>query len=76
MSRIYFRRGKNWFTVMGIMFILMALIVLIRNLLIWGPGFVVDFFLSPEITNEKISLAMLAFGGFMIIMGFRKSHHR
>lgn len=72
MSHEYRRRGKNWYTAMGVLFIIMALVVLARNIFIWGPRFVLDFFLSPEITNEKISIGMLAFGGFMVIMGFRK----
>jgi len=59
---------------MGILFIVMALIVIIRNLLIWGPEFVLDFFLSPEITNEKISVGMLVFGILMIVLGFRKTN--
>jgi hypothetical protein len=50
----------------------MAGIVLIRQLLIWGPEFVSDFLLNGEITNEKVSTAMLAFGIFMIALGFRK----
>ena len=66
------RRGRNWFTAMGVLFILMALIVITRNLLIWGPEFVLDFFLSADVTNEKISLGMLVFGSIMIIFGFRK----
>ena len=72
MSHEYRRRGKNWFTAMGVLFIVMALIVLIRNLLIWGPEFVLDFFVSADVTNEKISVGMLAFGTFMIFLGFRK----
>lgn len=66
------RRGRNWFTAMGLLFIVMASIVLIRNLLIWGPEFMLDFFLNDEITNEKISVGMLVFGGIMIALGFRK----
>jgi len=50
----------------------MGLIVIARNLIIWGPEFVLDFLLNSEITNEKISFGMFAFGGFMIILGFRK----
>ena len=72
MSHDYRRRGKNWFTAMGVLFIIMGLIVLVRNLIIWGPEFVLDFLLNSEITNEKISFGMFAFGGFMIILGFRK----
>lgn len=74
MSHEYPRRGKNWFTAMGILFIVMALIVITRNLLIWGPEFVLDFFLSTEITNEKISTGMLVFGILMIVLGFRKTN--
>lgn len=74
MSHPYRRRGKNWFTAMGILFIVMALIVLTRNLLIWGPEFVLDFFVSDEVTNEKISAGMLVFGILMIVLGFRKTN--
>jgi hypothetical protein len=66
------RSARNWYTAMGVLFIVMALIVLIRNIIIWGPGFVLDFLLSSEITNEKVSLTMIAFGSFLIIVGFKK----
>ena len=72
MSHEIRRRGRNWFTAMGVLFIIMALIVITRNLLIWGPEFVLDFFLNSEITNEKISVGMLVFGSIMIFLGFRK----
>jgi len=72
MSSEVHRRGRNWFTAMGVLFIVMALIVITRNLILWGPEFVLDFFLNGEITNEKISAGMLVFGGIMIILGFRK----
>ena len=73
MSHEYYRRGRNWFTAMGILFSVMAGIVLVRQLLIWGPGFVEQFLFNSEITNEKISMAMLGFGIFMIALGFRKN---
>jgi len=72
MSHEIRRRGRNWFTAMGVLFIVMAFIVITRNLLIWGPEFVFDFFVSADVTNEKISLGMLVFGSIMIILGFRK----
>ncbi len=72
MSHEYYRRGRNWFTAIGTLFSVMAGIVLIRQLLIWGPEFVEDFLFNAEITNEKVSMAMLAFGIFMIGLGFRK----
>ncbi len=72
MSHEVRRGGRNWFTAMGGLFIVMSLIALTRNLLIWGPEFVLDFFLSSDITNEKISVGMIVFGSIMIILGFRK----
>ena len=69
---LHYRRNRNWFTAMGILFIVMAGIILIRNLLIWGPEFVADFFTSNEITNEKISVSMIGIGCFLIFMGTRK----
>ena len=65
MSHEYYRRGKNWFTAMGVLFSVMALVVLIRQLLIWGPEFVGDFLLNGEITNEKVSIAMFSFLVFL-----------
>ena len=76
MSHEYYRRGRNWFTAMGVLFSVMAGIVLIRQLLIWGPEFVGDFLLNSEITNEKVSIVMLAFGIFMIALGFRKHEQK
>ena len=72
MSHEYQRRGRNWFTAIGVLFSVMAGIVLVRQLLIWGPEFVAEFLLNGEITNEKVSMAMLGFGIFMIALGFRK----
>ena len=72
MSHEYYRRGRNWFTAIGVLFSVMAGIVLIRQLLIWGLDFVVEFLMNGEITNEKVSMAMLGFGIFMIALGFRK----
>lgn len=73
MSQQYPRRGRNWFTAIGVLFCVMASIVLIQQLLIWGLEFVEDFLWNGMITNEKISMAMLAFGIFMIALGFRKA---
>ncbi len=72
MSHEYYRRGKNWFTAIGLLFCVMGGIVLIQQLLILGIDFVEDFLFNGEITNEKVSMAMLGFGIFMIALGFRK----
>ena len=71
---MYRRRGKNWFTAMGVLFIVMAGIVLVRQLILWSPDFVFDFLINSEITNEKVSMGMIGFGVFLIAMGFRKGH--
>ncbi|MEW6589018.1 MAG: hypothetical protein AB1299_07645 [Thermoproteota archaeon] len=57
---------------MGILFIVAGAIVLVRNLFLWSPEFVLDFLLNSEITNEKISVSMFIFGGFLLILGLRK----
>ena len=62
---------KNWFTAMGVLFIVVATIPIIRDLLIFGPEFVSDFFTSPDLTSEKVSTAMYGIGGFLILLGMR-----
>ncbi|MGI0004470.1 MAG: hypothetical protein ACREAX_04145 [Candidatus Nitrosotenuis sp.] len=74
MDQIYPRRGRNWYSAMGILFIVIGAIVMIRNVLIWSPEFVLDFLLNSEITNEKISLGMFVFGGSLLFVGFRKKN--
>lgn len=72
MNQIYPRRGKNWYSAMGVLFIVIGAIVMVRNVLIWSPDFVLDFLLNSEITNEKISVGMFVFGGILLFLGFRK----
>ena len=74
MSPVYRRRGRNWYTAMGALFVIMAAVVLVRQVILWSPDFVIQFMFNSELTNEKISLGMIAFGVFLIIMGFRKGH--
>ena len=76
MSHEYYRRGRNWFTAIGVLFCVMGGIVLIQQLLIWGVEFVEDFLVNAEFTNEKVSAAMIGFGIFMIVLGFRKHEQR
>ena len=76
MSEEYYRRGKNWFTAIGVLFCVMGGIVLIQQLLIWGIEFVQDFLFNDEFTNEKVSVAMICFGIFMIALGFRKHEQK
>ncbi|MFY9300343.1 MAG: hypothetical protein WAO91_04060 [Candidatus Nitrosotenuis sp.] len=68
------RRGRNWYSAMGVLFIIVGAIVMIRNVIIWSPEFVLDFLLNSEITNEKISVGMFVFGGVLLFVGFRKKN--
>ena len=53
MSHEYYRRGRNWFTAIGTLFSVMAGIVLVRQLLIWGPEFVEEFCLMQKLLMKK-----------------------
>jgi hypothetical protein len=74
MDQIYPRRGRNWYSAMGVLFIVIGTIVMVRNILIWSPEFVLDFLLNSEFTNEKVSLGMFIFGGILLYAGFRKKN--
>lgn len=76
MSHEYYRRGKNWFTAIGVLFCVMGGIVIVQQLLIWGIDFFEEFLFNAKITNEKVSMAMLGFGLFMIALGFRKHEQK
>ncbi len=72
MSHEYYRRGRNWYTAIGSLFIIMAGIVLVGQIILWGPEVVEDFIVNSEFTSEKISVGMIGFGLFMILLGFKK----
>jgi len=74
MSEEYPRRGRNWFTAIGVLFMIVAGITLVRDIIIWSPDFMVDFIFDSNINPQKTSLAAIAFGMFMIILGFRKKN--
>lgn len=66
------KKGRNWYSAMGVLFIVSGMIVVVRDLIIWSPEFVIDFLLNSSINNTKISFGMFAFGGFLLFVGFRK----
>jgi len=76
MSHEHYRRGRNWFSAIGILFCVMGGTVLIQQLLIWGIDFVEEFLYNSEFTNEKVSVAMIGFGIFMIALGLRKHEQK
>src|ERR671932_2774189 len=72
------RRGRNWMTAMGLLFIVMAIIIALRNLYFYSTQLSVWFYLdnctNGQINNEKFVIAMLAGGGILFFWGyFRKN---
>ena len=76
MSEEYPRRGRNWLTAMGVLFLVVATVTLVRDIIIWSPDFVVDFFFDSEINAQKVSLGAITFGASMIALGFGKKNVR
>ena len=74
MSTEYTKRGRNWLTAMGVLFLVVATVTLVRDLIIWSPDFVVQFFFDSEINAQKVSLGAIAFGTFMVVLGFGKKN--
>ena len=74
MSQEYPRRGRNWLTAMGVLILVVAMVTLVRDIIIWSPDFVIEFFFNSEINAQKVSLGAIAFGVFMIALGFGKKN--
>ena len=76
MSEEYTRRGRNWLTAMGVLFLVVAAVTLVRDIIIWSPDFVVEFFFNSEINAQKVSLGAIVFGASMIAIGCGKMNIR
>ena len=72
MSEEYPRRGRNWLTAMGVLFLVVATVTLVRDIIRWSPDFVVQFFFDSNVNAQKVSLGSIAFGLFMIVWGYKK----
>ena len=72
MSTEYTKRGRNWLTAMGVLFLVVAAVTLVRDIIIWSPDFVFQFFFDSEINAQKVSLGSIVFGLFMIAWGYKK----
>ena len=53
MNTEYTRRGRNWFTAMGVLFLVVSTVTLVRDIIIWSPDFVVEFFLIQKLMLKK-----------------------
>jgi len=63
---------------MGVVFIVMAIIIALRNLYLYSTelsvGFYLDNYTSNSVTNEKFVIAMLIGGGILLYWGkFRRN---
>ncbi len=66
------RGAKNWMTAMAVLFAVVGVIVIVRDLLLWGPEFVGEFFVNERITNEKIVLVMFGISITLFLFGIRR----
>ena len=73
MSSNYYRRGRNPTTAFGVLFIVIGAIAVVRQLFLWSPDFFTQFLLNSEITSEKVSLATICIGIFIVFLGLRKN---
>jgi undecaprenyl pyrophosphate phosphatase UppP len=68
------RRGRNWMTAMGILFLVAATIIALRDLFLISTtytfGFYLDNFVNAEINNEKFVIAMVIGGGVLLLWGY------
>jgi hypothetical protein len=77
----YLRRGKNWMSAMGILFIVMAIVIALRNLYFVSTQLSFEFYLdnytNGDITNEKFVIAMIIIGGILLYWGYfrKKEEH-
>jgi hypothetical protein len=65
------KKGRNWYSAMGILFIVSGLIVIVRDAILWNE-FVFDFLLDSEINSAKVSFGMFGFGSFLLVFGMRR----
>ncbi len=70
------QRGKNWMSAMGVMFIVVAAIVALRNLYLITSqssfGFYLDNYVNAEINNEKFVIGMVIGGVLLLYWGYYK----
>ncbi len=76
-------RGRNWMTAMGVLFLVAAGIIAIRNLVLYyvdssvglienGTQQFLYNYVNAEINNEKFVMAMIAGGTALILWGYFK----
>jgi hypothetical protein len=76
MSSYYYRRGRNPTTAFGVLFIVIGVVALVRQLIIWTEDFVLEFLFNSEITSEKIAVVTICVGVFIVLLGLRKNEQK
>jgi len=70
------RQRKNWMTAMGVLFILMAAVIALRNFYFISTSFslqsALERYTNTEVTNEKFVIAMIIGGSILIWWGYFK----
>jgi len=65
--------GKNWMFGMGMVVIVMATVIALRNFYLYtthlSVGFYLDNYTNNSVTNEKFVIAMLIGGGILLYCG-------
>jgi len=67
------KKRPNVLTAFGVLFLVSAAIIPIQNLLVWGSDYVHWFYVSPDITAEKISIGVIILGLAFVISGYKKA---
>ena len=72
------KHGNNWMSGMGLVVIVMATVIALRNFYLYtthlSVGFYLDNYTNNSVTNEKFVIAMLIGGGILLYWGkFRSS---
>lgn len=62
-------------TAFGIIFIISSTIVPIQNLIVWGPGLILDFYISSKIIAEKTSTGVMVLDLALILFGYKIQVH-
>ena len=76
MSSSYYRRGRNPTTAFGVLFIVIGSIALVRQLVLWTEDFVLEFLFNAEFNSEKVSVATICIGIFIVALGLRKNEQK
>lgn len=70
------KRGRNWMSAMGVLFLVMAAIIALRNLYFVTTQLSFEFYLdnytNNSITNEKFVIVMVIGGVVLLYFGYFK----